>query len=331
EGISFSNVPSFEYEYSNTGYAMLGYIVSQVSGKPFQEYIKEEILTPLGMNSTYWEVDNVPTGQLAIGYRWEDEEWKLEPMLHDGSFGSMGGLITTIEDFSNYVSFHLSAWPPRNEEEKPPLKRSSLREMQTPQFPRLNSNAKSYNDEPCAVMAGYGFGLGIYENCEGQKWVSHGGALPGFGSNYVFYPEYGIGIMAFCNLTYTTPWPLQKIQQLLFDKLDLQPRQLPVSPLLESRKKQVEKSFILGANSLKEDIFSENFFLDQSRNHRIKEITKALDEVGEINSISELSPQNQLRGTFRLHGDEKDILIYFTLDPTNDAKIQQLLFAVVEK
>ncbi|WP_296705002.1 serine hydrolase, partial [Algoriphagus sp.] len=78
EGISFSNVPSFEYEYSNTGYAMLGYIVSQVSGKPFQEYIKKEILTPLGMNSTYWEVDNVPTGQLAIGYRWEDEEWKLE-------------------------------------------------------------------------------------------------------------------------------------------------------------------------------------------------------------------------------------------------------------
>lgn len=331
EGITFSNVPSFQYEYSNTGFAMLGYIVSQVSGKPYQEYIKEEILKPLGMNQTYWEVDDVPAEQLAIGYRWEDEEWKLEPMLHDGSFGAMGGLITTIEDFSNYVSFHLSAWPPRNEDEVGPVKRSSLREMQTPQFPRLNNNAKNYRDEPCPIVSGYGFGLGIYQNCEGQKWVSHGGALPGFGSNYVFYPEYGIGIMAFCNLTYTTPWPLQKIQQLLFDKLELQPRTLPVSNILASRKKQVQESFLKGENALEEDIFSENFFLDQSKEHRIKEINDALNEIGTVQSVSEITPQNQLRGTFRIHGELKDIIIYFTLSPMKDAKIQQLLFAVVEK
>ncbi|EAZ80784.1 serine hydrolase domain-containing protein [Algoriphagus machipongonensis] len=331
EGILFSNAPSMEFEYSNTGYAMLGYIVSQVSGKPYQEYIKEEILLPLNMKNTYWEVDNVPSGQLAIGYRWEDETWKLEPMLHDGSFGSMGGLITTIEDFSKYVSFHLSAWPPRNGDEKGPIKRSSLREMQTPQFPRLNPNARNYKDEPSPVVSGYGFGLGIYTNGDDMKWISHGGALPGFGSNYVFYPEYGVGIMAFCNLTYTTPWPLQKIQQLLFEKLDLQKRELPVSSILKARKMEVQESFLLGENGLKEDIFSENFFLDKSREHRVKEIKDALDAVGEIKSISDLSPQNQLRGTFRLHGEEKDIIIYFTLSPEIDARIQQLLFAVVDK
>ncbi|MBN3583304.1 beta-lactamase family protein [Algoriphagus aestuarii] len=331
EGITFSNVPSFQYEYSNTGFAMLGYIVSQVSGKPYQEYIQEEILKPLGMNQTYWEIDEVPAEQLAIGYRWEDEEWKLEPMLHDGSFGAMGGLITTIKDFSKYVSFHLSAWPPRNGKETGPLKRSSLREMQTPQFPRLNNNAKNYKEEPCPIVSGYGFGLGIYQNCEGQKWVSHGGALPGFGSNYVFYPEYGIGIMAFCNLTYTTPCPLQKIQQLLFDKLDLQTRELPVSNILATRKKQLEESFLKGENALQEKIFAENFFLDESRDHRIKEINLALNEIGEINSVSEMSPQNQLRGTFRIQGELKDIMIFFTLSPTKNAEIQQMLFAVVDK
>lgn len=331
DGLSFSNVPSYQYEYSNTGFAMLGYIVSQVSGKPYQQYIQEEILAPLGMSNSYWEIDEVPKNQLAIGYRWEDEEWKLEPMLHDGSFGSMGGLITSIEDFSKYVSFHLSAWPPRSEEESSVLKRSSLREMQTPQYPRLNANAKNYRGEPCAVMSGYGFGLGIYQNCDGQKWVSHGGALPGFGSNYVFYPEYGIGIMAFCNLTYTTPWPLQKIQELLFDELELMPRALPVSDILQERKEQLAETFLDSENPLSANIFAENFFLDQSKEHRTKEIQQALSQAGTINSISDIVPQNQLRGTFKLIGEKGDILIFFTLTPEKEPKVQQLQFVFNEK
>lgn len=109
EGVSFSNVPSYQFECSNTGYALLGNIVSRISGIPFQGYITQNILEPLGMEHTYWEYDNVPAEQLALGYRWEDGQWKLEPMLHDGSFGAMRGLITSIEDFSKYVSFHLSA------------------------------------------------------------------------------------------------------------------------------------------------------------------------------------------------------------------------------
>lgn len=112
EGVSFSNSFSYEFEYSNTGYALLGNIVSRVSGIPFQTYININILQPLRMEQTYWEYDSVPKEQLVIGYRWEDEKWKLEPMLHDGAYGAMGGLITSIEDFSKYVSFQLSACLP---------------------------------------------------------------------------------------------------------------------------------------------------------------------------------------------------------------------------
>jgi len=326
EGLSFSNVPSLQYEYSNTGFAMLGYIVSKVSGKPYQKYIEESILSPLGMTHTYWEVDEVPEERLAKGYRWEDEEWKLEPMLHDGSYGSMGGLITSIEDFSKYVSFHLSAWPPRNEDEMEPMKRSSLREMQTPQFPRLNSDASNYLDTPCPVIAGYGYGLGSYQNCEGLKWVSHGGALPGFGSNYVFYPEYGIGIMAFCNLTYTSPWQLKEIEKLIFDKLELKPRELPVSKILNIKKDEIVATFQKGDDALLADIFAENFFLDESREHRIQRISNALLQAGKITSVTELIPENQLRGVFRLKGENGDVAIFFTLTPEKDPKIQQLDF-----
>lgn len=318
EGISFANVPSFQYEYSNTGYAILGYIVSKVSGQPYQEYIKENILQPLGMTHTYWEIDKVPRDQLAIGYRWEDELWKLEPMLHDGAFGAMGGLITSIEDFSKYVSFNLSAWPPRNGVEEGPIKRSSLREMQTPQFPRLNSNGD------CAIMSGYGYGLGIYQNCNGTKWVSHGGALPGFGSNYRFFPEFGIGIMAFCNLTYTTPWPLAEIEALLYEKGVMKPRELPVSAILEKLKNQLVILIQTGSKDIEQSILAENFFLDQSKESRYAEYKSILAQAGEIKNITSLIPQNQLRGSFIMKGENEDIHIFFTLTPEKDPKVQQL-------
>jgi CubicO group peptidase (beta-lactamase class C family) len=49
EGIPFSTLPSLHYEYSNLGYGLLGQIIRQVSGMPYQEYITANILHPLGM------------------------------------------------------------------------------------------------------------------------------------------------------------------------------------------------------------------------------------------------------------------------------------------
>ncbi|MEQ8812354.1 MAG: serine hydrolase domain-containing protein, partial [Imperialibacter sp.] len=142
QGLSFSNIPSFGYEYSNTGFAILGQIISNVSGQPYQEFINENIFKPLGMNNTYWEFEGLPEDLLALGYRWEDEQWKPEPLLHDGAFGCMGGLITSLDDFSKYVAYHLSAYPPNNDDEYGPVKRSSLRNMHKPKEPSLMADAR---------------------------------------------------------------------------------------------------------------------------------------------------------------------------------------------
>jgi len=323
-GISFSNVPSYEYEYSNTGFALLGHIISVVSGVPFEEYITQNILQPLGMTHTYWEIDSVPKEQLAIGYRWEDKQWKLEPMLHHGSYGAMGGLITTIEDFSKYVSFHLSAWPPRNDDDNGPVKRSTLREMQTPQFSRLYSNSEDFSGNDCAVMSGYGYGLGILEYCNGLKRVSHGGALPGFGSNYVFFPDYGIGVMAFCNLTYTSPYPFNKIGKLLFVDSGLKPRKLPVSDILLERQSQITQLIQNWNEDNEANLLAENFYLDHSRDRRITEVQGILEKAGPILDTGELKPVNQLRGNYTIHAENGDIRIFFTLTPEKEPKVQQL-------
>ncbi len=323
-GISFSNPPSCKYEYSNTGYALLGHIVSVVSEKPFQEYIRENILLPLGMEHTYWEYDSVPGDRLAQGYRWEDDQWKKEPMLHDGSYGAMGGLITTIEDFSKYVSLHLSAWPPRSGQDEGPVKRSTLREMQTPHFPRLYAKATDWDGEPCAGFSGYGFGLGISEDCHGIKVVSHGGALPGFGSKYIFLPDYGIGVMAFGNRTYTGPLPYNEVMKLLIDKLDLQPRQLPPSDILLKRQKQIVQLITKWHPDLEAEILAENFYLDKSREVRMAEVKKILDKTGPVRSMDEIKPENQLRGSFKLRAEHGIIDVFFTLTPEKEPKVQDL-------
>lgn len=327
---SLSNPPSIQYEYSNTGYALLGYIISQASGIPYQQYITENILVPLGMNETYYEFDDVPEGKLVAGYRWEDEQWKSEPMLHDGSYGVMGGMITTIKDFSKYVSFHLSAWPPRSGSDNGPIKRSSLREMHTPQFPRLYANAKDDDLNPCPIVGGYGYGLSIGQDCKGLKWVTHGGALPGFGSNYVFYPEYGIGLMAFGNLTYTSPWPLQEIRKLIFDNDSIVPRKLPPSQILLTRQQQIVELINTWDEDLESEILAENFYLDRSRDSRMEEINALVDQVGSFIETGEMDAFNQLRGIFGIQAENGKLSVYFTLSPEPDPKVQYLRVSISE-
>jgi CubicO group peptidase (beta-lactamase class C family) len=155
QGISFSDAPGLTFEYSNLGFGMLGKIVSVVSGKPYQQYITENILIPLGMKDSRWEYSEISEEQLATGYRWEDEQWKEEPFLHDGAYGAMGGLICSVEDFSKYLQLHLSAWPPRNDEESSIIKRSSLREMhQLQRFGGLFPENKTRSGELCPVVSG---------------------------------------------------------------------------------------------------------------------------------------------------------------------------------
>jgi CubicO group peptidase (beta-lactamase class C family) len=245
-------------------------------------------------------------------------------MLHDGAFGAMGGLITSIEDFSKYVSFHLSAWPPRNNEDDGPVRRSSLREMQTPQFSSLNTRTTDFNGDPCALISGYGFGLGIAKYCNDFKQVGHGGALPGFGSNYRFYPEYGVGVMAFCNLTYTTPWPYKEIGKLLFETLELTPRELPVSDILSERQAQVARLIQNWEPELETTLLAENFYLDKSREHRMQEVQNVMAKAGAISTIEEVVPNKQLRGRFKMKAVNGDVNVFFTLTPESYPKVQRL-------
>ena len=158
-GIPFSTSPGTAYEYSNYGFAILGRIVSSVSGMRYDEYVTTNILRPLGMTSTTLEASTVPAGRLAHGYRWEDNRWKDEPLLPHGAFGSMGGMLTSVRDLGRYVGALLSAWPPRDGPETAPVRRASLREMQQVWRPAPASVTRTASDVIQLNSGGYGFGL----------------------------------------------------------------------------------------------------------------------------------------------------------------------------
>ena len=325
KGLSNANPPGVAYEYSNLGFAMLGRIISVVSGKPYQQYITDEILKPLGMTHTIWDYAQAPAGRLALGYRWLDGAWRDEPLLHDGSWGAMGGLITSIEDFSKYVAFQQEAWPPRSDTDSGPLKRSSRREMQHPwMFSSLSAGA-------CPVTSAYGYGLGWSRNCTGRVTVGHSGGLPGFGSQWRILPDYGLGIISYANLTYAN---MGQVNQAVIDTLlsvtKLPPRQLPISPMLAQRKAELVKLLPDLAGAEASGIFAENFFPDKSVETRREVLQSLYATVGKINRVGALRPENQLRGHFLLEGERGNIDVFFTLTPETPALIQQLDFREIK-
>ncbi|TLV03077.1 serine hydrolase domain-containing protein [Dyadobacter luticola] len=329
KGISFSNVPGVTYEYANLGFAILGKIIGNVSGKPYQQYINEVIFKPLGMNNTIWEYTLAPKELLAHGYRYEDEIWKEEQLEHDGTYGAMGGLITSIDDFSKYVSFHLSAWPPSSVPETGPILRSDVREMQMPwNFNNLSANFKYPSGRTCAMVSAYGYGLRWSRDCEGRTGIGHTGGLPGFGSQWQILPEYGIGILAHANRTYAGMATINTaVLDTIISLAGLKPLPIKVSAILKKRKEELVKLLPEWKNAEQSGIFAENFFPDRSVSHRKKELDVLLAKTGNITGSTDMVPENQLRGTFLLKGTTGDVKVYFTLSPENPALIQQLDFS----
>jgi CubicO group peptidase (beta-lactamase class C family) len=360
KGVSMSNVPGISYEYSNLGYTLLGRVIRAVSGESYQEYIAANIFKPLGMRSTVWEYTDLPAGIMAHGYRYRNGGWSEEPLLHDGPFGAMGGLISTVGDFARYAIMHLSAWPARDalqdlsyvddpddvsagntSDYRPardtsdygptgdtsddgPVKRSTLREMHSPASGVDFSSSTSYPGAPdCQVVVAYGFGLRWSLDCMGRRKIYHNGGLPGFGSNWTIMPDYGIGVVAFSNRTYGSTWAVnQKVLDLIIEEREMHPRLPAVSDILRTRMNELVRILPGWDMTGRESIFADNFFTDYDIEELRTRTARIFREAGEIRHIRELIPENRLRGSFVMEGGSGNITVGFTLTPEATPGIQ---------
>ena len=326
-GIPFSNAPGLAYEYSNLGFAILGRIVSNVSGERYADYVARNILRPLGMTSTTLEPSEVAPNRRALGYRWEDERWKEEPQLSNGSFGSMGGMLTSLTDLSRYVGVFLSAWPPRDGAETAPVRRASLREMQ--QLWRFASATltRSAAGGPQLNAGGYAYGLRVNQSCRFRHIVSHTGGLPGFGSIMLWLPDYGAGIVAFGNVTYTS-WTrvTNDAMEALVDRAGLKPRQPTPSPALADARAAVSRLVEHWDDALADRIAAENLFLDRTKERRRAEIERLHASVGACRADARPFDglENALRGFWTMECEKGKLRVAITLAPTMPPRVQLL-------
>lgn len=323
KGISFSNEPGIAYEYSNMGFAMLGYIIKQVSGQSYQSYIINNIWKPLGMNNTFWDYKKVPDNQLVLGYRWLREQYIEQPIEGDGAYGIMGGVLTSIEDFAKYMALHQAAYQVASPKSGI-LKKSSLKEMHFPwNFNSLSNRGYTGAGEPCTNVAFYGYGLRIDKNCNQITSVGHSGGLPGFGSDWKILPNYGLGIVTFTNGTYGGAALMNnQILPFIVEKAGLSPNAFPVSTILKQRQNELVALLPSWQNAEKSGIFAENFFLDYFPDLLKAEAEGIFEKAGKIKKVHEIVAENALRGKFLMEGEKGNIEVSFTMSPENPPLIQ---------
>jgi CubicO group peptidase (beta-lactamase class C family) len=292
---------------------------------PYPQYVKQHVLQPLGMNMTTLQVSQVPANRLAHGYRRQDNEWLEEAQLPDGSFGPMGGMLTSINDLGKWVGLMLDAWPPRSDPEHGPVRRASLREMQ--QVARYNGASAAMTADGLVLSAGgYGYGLGVRSTCIFPITVAHSGGLPGFGSLMRWLPEHGVGIIALGNLTYTS-WGRVSDQalDLLWRTGGLEPRAPQPAPVLLERREQVTRLVNHWDNALADSIAAMNLYRDESKDRRQAAIARVRSAAGdECRNEGPFVAENALRGRWRMRCKSGDLRVSITLAPTEPARVQFL-------
>ncbi len=331
EGVPFTRAPGTAFEYSNLGYALLGRIITNVSKMPFDQYISRTVLRPLGMSSTGYEVRDWPIERRAIGYRWESDAYSEEPTMRHGAFGSMGGVQTSANDYGRWVAFLLSAWPPRDDPEAGPVRRSTVRELsQGANFVRTRVRPGKSGADACRQAIAYGMGIITAADCELGLALYHGGGFPGYGSHMVLLPDSGVGIFVFANRTYnggsSAAWDaavaLKKAGALVS-------RKMPLSPALVTGYATAVSIYQAGNVTAAQNMLAMNFLMDRSAESWAKELARLKREVGSCDTSAPINPTGALTGTFVWRCDRGRLDGNLLLAPTQPATIQSLQLSVM--
>jgi CubicO group peptidase (beta-lactamase class C family) len=326
-GLPFSTVPGTAYEYSNYGFALLGRVVARASGHPYSRYVEANILRPLGMNATTFDVAKVPADRLAKGYGRQADRLQEVVLLPDGAFGPMGGLWTSARDLARYVGFLMAAFPPRDDPETGPVRRASLREMQ--QMWRFESATASRQavDAPLRLVAeGYGYGLGASLTCGVGYLVAHGGGLPGFGSQMQWLPEHGVGLIAMGNLTYAG-WgaTFREAWEALSKTGGLRARAVRPSAALVAARDDVSRLINGWDEALARRIAADNLWLDWPDGQLKARFEDAAKRHGACRPAGEIEPENALRGFWPMACERGSLRVGLTLAPTAPPRVQQIV------
>jgi CubicO group peptidase (beta-lactamase class C family) len=323
-GVPFSRAPQSSHEYSNFGYALLGRIVANASGMAYTDYVRQAILTPLGMSASGFDAPHAPKDKYARGYRWENDAWTPEPEMVDGAFNSMGGLQVSASDYAKWVAFLLSAWPARNDPDAGPVKRSTVRELaQGSNFTSVTNRIGASGATACKQSLAYGMGWRVAQDCDLGLTLAHGGGYPGYGSHVMLMPDTGTGVFALANRTYAGPSAPAWDTAVAMDKAGLLVRRdPPVSPALAEMFAATQAAYAAGNLEPLGGKLAMNFLLDRSAANWSADLAKLKDQVGACPTAEPLAPLGALSTAFRLNCEKGKLDGNLLLAPTHPVTIQ---------
>jgi len=324
EGVPFARTPATAMEYSNLGFALLGRVVTNVSGHPYADTITHSLLQPLGMESSGFFVDAAPRDRRAFGYRWEDDAWRLEPTMAHGAFGAMGGVQTSAIDYAKWVAYLLSAWPPRDQADSGPAKRGTVRELaQGSNFPRLRQRPGHTGADACRQAAAYGMGMWVAVDCDLGLTLSHSGGYPGYGSHVLLLPDHGVGIFAFANRTYAGPSGAVWDAAVALSKAGfLKDRSAPVGEELASAYRTVGAIYKQGDVAAGRDQLAMNFLMDRDAAGWGRDLASLKKQVGECDTAASVTATSTLSGEFTWRCAHGRVTGSVLLAPTHPPRIQ---------
>ncbi len=329
EGVPFARTPGTAMAYSNFGFALLGRVITNVSGEPFADRIAHTLLEPLGMGSSGFVVDAAPAERRALGYRWEDDAWRPEPTLAHGAFGAMGGLQTSANDYAKWIAYLLSAWPPRDDKDFGPVKRATVRELlQGSDFPTVRQRFGHSGTDSCRQAATYGMGMWVAVDCELGLTLSHGGGYPGYGSHVLLLPDYGVGIFAFANRTYAGPsGPVWDAAIALQKAGYFKDRSVAISADLAKAYRAAAAIYQRGDVGAGADALAMNFLLDRDAAGWSRDLAALRGQVGDCDTSAPLAASSALSGEFTWRCAHGRIVGSLLLAPTRPALIQRLVIS----
>jgi CubicO group peptidase (beta-lactamase class C family) len=178
--------PGSRHAYSNSNYLVLGLLVERLSGQSYQEFVREAVLAPLGLNDTGVETSLEILPRRASGY-WRREGRMLNAPFSDMSVPHAGGaMYSTTHDLRRWCEaiLHDQLLAPE-----------SRRKLLTP------------------ALDSYALGLRVAQ-FKGRTVIEHGGNISGFSSHLRHYPEEGLTVVVLSNVTSGDGIPELLVRQL---------------------------------------------------------------------------------------------------------------------
>ena len=198
-----------KWQYNNLMFLTAGYLIEAVTGKSWEDAVRERVLSPLAMKRTNFSVaDSQNDNDFALGYGKKDSKIERLPFRPITNMGPAGSINSSVNEMARWVSVHINGGKLGEKKIAEPATVADLHQA------HMTTGATS----PEVEITGGAYGMGWFvDTYRGHPRVEHGGNIDGFSANVVLFPRDGIGMVVLTNLN-GTPLP-ELIAQAAADRL----------------------------------------------------------------------------------------------------------------